>query len=162
MADITWLTQEAYDKLAEELAYLKGEGRQKVSAKIGQAREEGDLSENGGYHAAREEQGQMEARIRVLSAMLENAQVGEPPSAASGVQPGMKVSIYYDGDPDDSDEFLLGSRELLALDDSVDIDVFSPQSPLGAAVLGVEAGQTVSYQAPNGKTIQVTVTGFSA
>ena len=61
-----WLTQEAFDKLSDELDYLKGEGRTTVSAKIAQARDEGDLSENGGYHAAREEQGQQEARIRQL------------------------------------------------------------------------------------------------
>ena len=76
---ITWLTQEAFDRLTSELEYLKSEGRTKVTAKIAQAREEGDLSENGGYHAAREEQGHQEARIRQLAAMLENVQVGEAP-----------------------------------------------------------------------------------
>ncbi len=152
----TWLTQEAYDKLTAELDYLKGEGRQKVSAKIAQAREEGDLSENGGYHAAREEQGHQEARIRQLAATLESAQVGEPPTGAH-VTPGTLVTIYFDGDPDDDDTFLLGSRELVGLDDSVDIEVYSPQSPLGAAVLGTTPGDTVTYNAPNGKPIEVTI-----
>ncbi len=153
----TWLTQEAFDRLSAELAYLKTEGRQKVSAKIAQAREEGDLSENGGYHAAREEQGHQEARIRQLTAMLENAQVGETPAGSDEVTPGVSVTIYYDDDPDDTDTFLLGSRELVGLDDSVDVEVFSPQSPLGAAILGRRVGDTVSYTAPTGKPIEVTI-----
>ena len=154
----TWLTQEAFDRLTEELAYLKTEGRRTVTAKIAQAREEGDLSENGGYHAAREEQGHQEARIRQLTAMLENAQVGEAPAAGSDeVVPGVSVTIYYDDDPDDTDTFLLGSRELVGLDDSVDVEVFSPQSPLGAAILGHRVGETVSYIAPTGKPIEVTI-----
>ena len=152
----TWLTQEAHDKLTAELTYLKGEGRRMVSAKIAQAREEGDLSENGGYHAAREEQGHQEARIRQLAAILESARVGEAPTGAN-VTPGTLVTIYFDDDPDDDDTFLLGSRELMGLDDSVDIEVYSPQSPLGAAVLGAAPGDTVSYTAPNGKPIEVTV-----
>jgi len=153
----TWLTQEAHDKLVTELTYLKGEGRAQVSAKIGRARDEGDLSENGGYHAAREEQGQMEARIRQLSAMLENAKVGEPPSVDSGIQPGATVTIYYDDDPDDVDTFLLGSREMVGIDPDVHVDVYSPQSPLGAAVVGAKTGDTVTYRTPAGKTISVTI-----
>jgi len=153
----TWLTQEAFDRLTSELAYLKTEGRQKVSAKIAQAREEGDLSENGGYHAAREEQGHQEARIRQLTAMLENAEVGEAPAGSDEVVPGVSVTIYYDDDADDTDTFLLGSRELVGLDDSVDVEVFSPQSPLGAAILGHKVGDTVTYTAPTGKPIEVTI-----
>ncbi|MCA0294502.1 MAG: transcription elongation factor GreA [Actinobacteria bacterium] len=153
----TWLTQEAFDRLTSELAYLKTEGRQKVSAKIAQAREEGDLSENGGYHAAREEQGHQEARIRQLTAMLENAEVGEAPAGSDEVVPGVSVTIYYDDDADDTDTFLLGSRELVGLDNSVDVEVFSPQSPLGAAILGHKVGDTVTYTAPTGKPIEVTI-----
>ncbi len=153
----TWLTQDAFDRLTEELAYLKGEGRRLVSAKIAHAREEGDLSENGGYHAAREEQGHQEARIRQLQAMLENAQVGEPAGAADEATPGSTITIYYDDDPDDTDTFLIGSREMLGIDDSVDLDVYSPQSPLGGAVLGAKIGQKVSYTAPTGKQIEVTI-----
>ncbi len=153
----TWLTQDAYDKLAAELEFLKREGREAVSAKIARAREEGDLSENGGYHAAREEQGHQEARIRQLTAILETAKVGEAPTAAGSVVPGVMVTVYFDGDPDDDDTFLLGSRELVGLDESVDIEVYSPQSPLGSAVLGAAPGDTVSYDAPNGSPIEVTV-----
>lgn len=153
-----WLTQDAFDKLDSELTYLKGEGRATVSAKIARAREEGDLSENGGYHAAREEQGHQEARIRQLEVMLRNAQVGEAPEADSDeVVPGLKVTIYYDHDPDDTDTFMLGSREMMGLDDSVDIEVYSPQSPLGAAIIGHKVGETVSYTAPTGAPIEVTI-----
>ncbi|MFV0407612.1 MAG: transcription elongation factor GreA [Propioniciclava sp.] len=155
-----WLTQEAFDKLNSELEHLKGDGRTTVSRKIAQAREEGDLSENGGYHAAREEQGHQEARIRQLEAMLRDAQIGEPEGAAEVVTPGMTVTIFYDDDPSDTDTFLLGSRELMGVTDT-EIDVFSPQSPLGAAVLGAEQGQTVSYEAPTGANIEVTVQEFA-
>ncbi|HRA75983.1 MAG TPA: transcription elongation factor GreA [Propionicimonas sp.] len=160
MTDVTptiWLTQEAFDKLTAELAYLKGDGRRLVTAKIAQARDEGDLSENGGYHAAREEQGQQEARIRQLTAMLANAQVGEAPTSATHVAPGTQVTVYFDDDPEDDDTFLLGSRELMGLDDSVDLEVYSPQSPLGAAILGAAPGDTVRYTAPSGTSIEVTV-----
>ncbi len=155
-----WLTQEAYDKLSGELEHLKSVGRTTVSAKIAQAREEGDLSENGGYHAAREEQGQQEARIRQLEAMLRDAQIGEPSEGADAVAPGMTVTICYDDDPDDTDTFLLGSRELIGITDT-SMDVFSPQSPLGAAIVGAKQGETVSYTAPTGARIEVTVLEFS-
>ena len=151
-----WLTQDAYDKLQAELEQLSGPGRADVSARIAAAREEGDLRENGGYHAAREEQGQQEARIRQLEQMLRRAEVGEPPTNTDTVAPGTLVTIAFDGDESDTDTFLLGSRELLGLDD-VDTNVYSPQSPLGAAILGRSKGDEASYVAPNGRTINVTV-----
>jgi transcription elongation factor GreA len=89
--------------------------------------------------------------------MLENAQVGEPPSLDDGIRPGVQVTIYYDDDPDDDETFLLGSRELMALDDSVDLEVYSPQSPLGQALIGAHPGDKVSYLAPSGKSIEVTI-----
>ena len=152
-----WLTQEAYDKLQGELDHLSTEGRAEVSQKIARAREEGDLRENGGYHAAREEQGVQEARIRQLTDMLRRAQVGESPANADEVAPGTQVTIAFDGDESDTDTFVLGSRELLGLDDSVDTNVYSPQSPLGTAILGKKTGETASYEAPNGRSINVTV-----
>ena len=98
-----------------------------MSAKIAAAREEGDLSENGGYHTAREEQAHQEARIRQLIDMLNRAQVGEAPANADEVAPGTQVTIAFDGDESDTDTFLLGSRELLGLDDSVDsTNVYNP------------------------------------
>jgi len=151
------LTREAYDKLAAELEYLKTEGRQKVSAKIGAARAEGDLSENGGYHAAREEQGQMEGRIRQLEAMLHDAQVGEAPPAVDRAAAGCRVTVAYDGDADDTETFLLGAREMLGLDADIDTQVYSPQSLLGEAVMGARPGDAVSYVAPSGRTIELTI-----
>src|SRR5918992_1347394 len=153
-----WLTQEAYDKLQSELDQLSGPGRAEISAKIAAAREEGDLRENGGYHAAREQQGQQEARIRQLTDMLQRAQVGEPPDSTDEVAPGSRVTIAFDGDDSDTDTFVLGSRELLGLAGGVETaNVYSPQSPLGAAILGKRPGDAVSYVAPNGRSINVTV-----
>jgi transcription elongation factor GreA len=150
-----WLTQDAYDKLTAELDHLSGAGRAEVTAKIAAAREEGDLRENGGYHAAREEQGQQEARIRQLTDMR-RAKVGEAPKNSDEVAPGMQVTIAFFGDESDTETFLLGSREVLGLDESQD-SVYSPQSPLGSAILGKHPGDEVSYQAPNGKPISVTI-----
>src|ERR671928_1697361 len=96
---VTWLTQEAYDRLTSELEYLSGPGRVEIAKRIEAAREEGDLRENGGYHAAKEEQGKREARIRQLQQLLENAQVGEAPKAPSGVvAPGTIVTAKVAGE----------------------------------------------------------------
>jgi transcription elongation factor GreA len=152
-----WLTQEAYDKLQSELDQLTGPGRAEVTQKIATAREEGDLRENGGYHAAREEQGQQEARIRQLQDMLRRAEVGEAPSDPDEVAPGTQVTIAFDGDTSDTDTFVLGSRELLGVDAAGDTNVYSPQSPLGAAILGKRRGDQASYSAPNGTSIDVTI-----
>ena len=153
-----WLTQDAYDKLSAELENLKGPVRQEVIARISAARDEGDLKENGGYHAAREDQGKVEGRIRQLEDMLRRAEVGETPPNDGVVEPGMVVTYKFVGDDDDEVEtFLLGSRELLALDSSVDIDVYSPQSPLGAAIQGKKLGDSATYAAPNGKDVTVEI-----
>ena len=153
MSTQTWLTQEAADRLAAELANLETEGRTEVIKKIEAARAEGDLKENGGYHAARDEQGKIEARIRQLKQMLENATIGAPPASADGVVgAGMIVSAIVAGD---EMKFLLGSREI-ATDD---LDVYSEKSPLGSAVLGAKIGDKVSYTLPNGKSISVEILG---
>lgn len=153
---VVWLTREAHEKLKAELEYLTGPARVELANKIGEAREEGDLRENGGYHAAKEEQGKAEARIRQLEDMLRRARVGETPPDDGVVEPGMKVTIRFAGD-DDVEQFLLGSRELLALDDSVQIDVYSPQSPLGAAIMGKKKGESATYEAPNGSDVTVEI-----
>lgn len=160
-SDVIWLTQEAYDKLEAELIELKTVGRPQVSARIAAAREEGDLSENGGYHAAREEQGHMEGRIRQLEDLLRRAQVGEAEGADDEVAPGKIITVAYDGDEDDTETFLYGSREILGTDDSVDHAV-SPQSPLGAAIVGAKVGDEVRYAAPSGKELMVVVTKVSS
>lgn len=150
-ANVTWLTQDAYDRLKAELDHLSGPGRAEISARIGAARAEGDLKENGGYHAAKEEQGKMEARIRQLTQLLRDARVGEPPAAAAGVAgPGMVVTVRFSGG--DEERFLIGSREEAAV---AEITVYSAQSPLGQALTGRKPGDAVSYNAPNGREITV-------
>ncbi len=147
---VTWLTQEAFDRLKAEHDQLAGVGRTEIAKKIEAAREEGDLKENGGYHAAKEEQGKMEARIRQLAQLLESAQVGGKATDDGVVQPGMVVRVELAGEPM---RFLLGSREVA--DDA--LDVYSEKSPLGAAIIGHQAGDVVSYSAPNGKQVEVKV-----
>lgn len=148
----TWLTQEAYDRLKAELDYLSGDGRTEIAKKIEAAREEGDLRENGGYHAAKEEQGKQEARIRQLRQLLEKAHVGEAPLRDDGaVSPGMIVTVELAGK---GMTFLLGSREVAG---DTDLDVYSEKSPLGAAIVGRHVGDATSYTAPNGKEISVKI-----
>src|SRR6195952_1845471 len=129
---VTWLTQEARDRLQHELDGLVAT-RPVIASEINARREEGDLKENGGYHAARDEQAKQEARIRHLQEILRSAQVGVPPADNGVVEPGMVVTIAYDGDDDDRETFLLGSREE-GVHGSMQAD--SPQSPLGPAIPG--------------------------
>jgi len=151
--NVTWLTQEAYDQLKAELEYLSGPARIEIAKKIEAAREEGDLRENGGYHAAKEEQGKQELRVRQLTQLLEHAKVGEAPADTGVVAPGMVVTIAFDGDPDDTMTFLLASREYA----SSDIETYSPQSPLGTGVNGKKVGQDAAYELPNGRTASVRI-----
>ena len=151
---VIWLTQDAFTKLQEELENLRGPVRSEIIAKISAARDEGDLKENGGYHAAREEQGKTEARIRQLEDMLRRAEVGETPADDGVVEPGMKVTTKFVGDTE-TETFLLGAREIAETQE--DIQVFSPQSPLGRAIIGAKKGDTVTYAAPNGKELKVKI-----
>ena len=126
-----------------------------IAAEINARREEGDLRENGGYHAAREEQGKMETRIRYLQDSC-----APPMWAARRPAPRRArdvVTIYFDDDPDDTETFLLGSREIAS---STELTVYSPESALGQAILGTSQGQTVTYTAPSGSDIKVTVVSF--
>lgn len=144
-----WLTQEAYDRLKNELDYISGPHRQEIVDRIEAARDEGDLKENAGYHAAREEQSKNEGRIQELKALLENAEVGEAAADDGIVKPGMLVECKLAGN---AMKFVLGSREIA---EGSDVEVYSANSPLGAAIQGHKAGDTVSYKAPNGKEIEV-------
>jgi transcription elongation factor GreA len=148
----TWLTQEAYDRLKAELEHLAGPGRIEIAKKIEAAREEGDLRENGGYHAAKDQQGMQEARIRQLTHILQNARVGEPPRTEGVVGPGMTVTIRFERD-DDEVTFLLASREEVG----APIDVYSPKSPLGSAINGKKVGDTATYTLPNGRSATVEI-----
>ncbi|MGJ9373636.1 transcription elongation factor GreA [Nesterenkonia sp. CF4.4] len=145
-----WLTQEAYDRLKGELKHLSGPGRQEIVDRIESAREEGDLKENGGYHAAKEEQGKAEARIRYLNDLLENAYVGEAPTGDT-VVPGMLVEAKI---ANNTIKFLFGNREIAG--DS-GLEVYSERSPIGEAINGAKPGDKFSYSAPNGKDIPVEI-----
>ena len=147
----TWLTQESYDRLNAELEELSGPARVDIAKKIEMAREEGDLKENGGYHAAKEEQGKIEARIRVLTELLRHATVGEAPASTGVVEPGTVITATIQGD---KSVFLIGSREIVG--DS-DLDVYSEGSPLGTAIIGLKVGASTTYTAPNGKSISVEI-----
>ena len=149
MADKTWMTQESYDRLKEELRHLQEVERPAIARRIDEARQEGDLKENGGYHAAREQQSWNETRILQLKEIIENAEVGEPPADDGIVEPGMVVKATLGRR---EVKFLMGSREASP---DVDIDVYSPDAPLGQAIMGHKVGDTVDYQAPNGKSIKV-------
>ena len=149
---VIWLTQARFDELTAELEHLRGDGRAALVQRVSDARDEGDLKENAGYHAAREELGKLDGRIAQLTDMLEKAEVGEAPAAGGSIGPGMKITYRFAGD-DEEETFLLGAREM----GTGDIDVFSPQSPLGAAVLGASVGDTVSYEAPNGRKLDVEI-----
>ena len=150
-----WLTQEAYDRLKKELDHLSGPYRQEIVDRIEQARSEGDLKENGGYHAAREEQGKNEGRINQLTQLLDNAQVGEAPADDGVIEAGMVVTADIAGD---EMTFLIGSREVAEdLTGGEDLEVFSERSPMGAAIRGHKVGDELSYKAPNGRDIKVKV-----
>ncbi|PST49262.1 transcription elongation factor GreA [Bifidobacterium callitrichos] len=144
------LTQDAYDKMQEELAWRKGEYRDEILAKVSAARAEGDLSENGGYQAAREAQRVNQGRIDELTVKLRNAQIlTAPPEGKVG--DGSLVTIEVMGR---EKVFVLGTRDLSI---ATDYDIVSPESPIGSAINGANAGDTVSYKAPNGREISVTV-----
>ena len=147
-----WLTQEAYDRLKAELDELVA-NRPAMSAEINARREEGDLKENGGYHAAKEEQGKQEGRIRQLTDLLRKAQVGAAPTTATNAALGTVITVKFAGD-DDTEKFLLGSREIAG---TTELTVYSPESALGSSIMGAAPGTTVTYQAPNGRDISVTV-----
>jgi len=148
---VTWLTQDAFDRLTAELDDLSVAGRQEIAKKIEAAREEGDLKENGGYHAAKEEQGKIEARIRVLTQLLRTATVGEAPESHGVVEPGTVVTAKIQGD---ESTFLIGNREMAA---GSDLDVYSEASPLGTAIIGLKIGDSKKYTAPNGREITVEI-----
>jgi transcription elongation factor GreA len=151
-ASITWLTQDAYDRLSRELDELIAH-RPVLAQEINARREEGDLRENGGYQAAREEQGKQEGRIRQLQELLRTAQVGEAPVSDGVAGPGMVVEVRFEGD-DELETFLIGSREET---ETAGVQVYSAASPLGRALTGATEGSTVEYETPTGRTMKVTL-----
>jgi transcription elongation factor GreA len=156
-ATVTWLTQEAHDRLSRELDELIA-NRAAVSKEINDRREEGDLKENGGYHAAKDEQGKQELRILQLQTLLRTATVGNAPVSAGIAGPGTVVEVRFEGD-DDVETFLIGSREET---ETAGVPVYSAASPLGKALTGAREGDTVSYETPTGKTMKVTLVSAKA
>ena len=150
-----WLSKGALDKLTAELEHLKGPRRQEIVAEISAARDEGDLKENGGYHAAREAQGRLEGDILKLESVLRNVDTTEP--ADDGVvAPGKVVTYKFDGDDDDEAEtFLLAAIEMKPY--ARDLDVYSPNAPIGAALTGAKVGDVVEFEGPTGRTLKVEV-----
>jgi transcription elongation factor GreA len=147
MAQTQQLSRTAFDRLQTEYEDLTTRGRIEIAEAIERARELGDLSENGDYQAAKDQQGMMEARIRQLEAILENAEVIEGgEEGIAGV--GSVVRVVYEGDDDDmAEQYLLDTVEQR----QNGIDVISPQSPLGAALVGAREGDWVTYEAPTGQ-----------
>ena len=139
------MTQNAYDRLRAELAFLEGEAREKVIGDIATARAHGDLSENAEYHAAKDQQGLQEARVRQLRQMIESAEIIEALDDGI-VKPGTIVTIRYQGD-DEPESYFYGLRE----EKQGGYDVVTPDSPLGRALLGRTAGETVTATVPAGE-----------
>lgn len=140
------LTQDTFERLKAELEDLRTRGRIEIARAIEAARALGDLSENGDYHAAKDTQGKMEARIRQLEAMLKDVEIVSGAAAEDGVvAAGAVVSLRYEGD-DEVEKYLIGSIE----ERREGVEVVSPNSPLGQALIGRRKGETVSYEAPRG------------
>jgi transcription elongation factor GreA len=153
MASNVQLTQETFERLSRELEELRTRGRIEIARAIEAARALGDLSENGDYHAAKDAQGKMEARIRQLEAMLADAEVVEGSAGPDGeVTPGVVVSLRYAGD-DEVERYLIGSIE----EKREDVEVVSPRSKLGEALIGRRQGDRVSYETPTGQTLEVEI-----
>lgn len=148
-----WLTQATFDKLNDELAWLTSTRRHEIAKDIQEAREDGDLKENAGYHAAKDEQGKIEARIVELESMLKSAEVKDAPEADGVVELGTVVTANIAGR---EQKFLFASVEL---ESQTDLRVYSPSSPLGQAIEGLTVGATTEYPAPNGKQIPVEILG---
>ena len=147
----TWLSQESFDRLSAELRDLETRGREEVAERIEAARSEGDLRENGGYQAAREEQSMNETRVLQLEDLLRDAEVGETPADDGVVEAGMVVTAKIAGE---EETFLLGARDA---GEGLNMHVYSPTAPLGRAIVGLSAGESTTYETPAGMKIKVEV-----
>ena len=156
MSDRIPLSQDAYDRIKAEHEQLTTEWRLDIARKIEAARELGDLSENGDYHAAKEEQGKMEARIRDIQALLLDAEIIEATDTDS-VSPGHVVAIRYEGD-DDAERYLIGSIE----EKGGEHEVLTPGSPLGKALMGARVGDWIEFDSPTGMPLKVEIVEIEA
>lgn len=147
-----WLPQKAYDRLNNELEHLCGPGRQETATRLEAARADGNPEENSAYLTILEEQAKNEGRILELKGLLETARVGQSPPDNGIVEVGMVVDVTV---ADQDIRFLFGNRQISKDNDG--LDVYSQHSPLGVAIHGVKVGETVTYIAPNGKSMTVTI-----
>ena len=139
-----FLTQEGYDEIREELNYLINEKRPENIIAIKEARALGDLSENADYDAARNEQAEIEARIKKLEAVMDNVEIIDEVSTDE-VGLGNTVKISY-VDDDDVDEYkIVGSQEADPFESKI-----SNESPIAKALMGHMVGDVVSVESPNG------------
>ncbi len=152
----THLSREAFERLQAEHEDLTTRGRVEIARAIEAARALGDLSENGDYHAAKDAQGKMEARIRQIDQLLSDARIVDPEASGDTVTTGSVVSLRYEGD-DEVERYLIGSIE----ERREDLAVTSPNSPLGQVLLGRRAGDVVEYEAPGG-TLRVEIVEVGA
>lgn len=153
----THLSRETYERLSSELHELTTVGRTSIAQAIEAARNLGDLSENGDYHAAKDEQGRMEGRIRQLTFMLDGVQILDDSGPSDQVGPGKTISLRYEGD-DDVERYYLGSIE----ERQQGIEIISTSSPLGQALLnGAKKGDIVEYQTPTGAKVRVEIVDVS-
>ncbi len=143
MAEIHRLSPDAHARLSAELKDLTTRGRIEIADKIEEARLLGDLSENGDYHAAKEEQGKMEGRILHLSSVLENCEILAE-TLVGVVAPGAVIELRFEGDTV-----------------TENLDVVSPGSPMGQALEGAEVGHTVTYEA-GGNQLRVEIVAIEA
>ncbi len=153
MSPSSRLTKDTFERLQAELDDLRTRGRIEIAKAIEAARALGDLSENGDYHAAKDSQGKMEARIRQLEAMLKEPEIIDGTAGADGeVTTGVVVTLRYVGDKD-VERYLIGSIE----ERREGVSVISPDAPLGRALMGRRQGQTVAYETPTGATLEVEI-----
>jgi transcription elongation factor GreA len=148
----THLSRQAHDRLREELEDLTTRGRVEIARAIEAARMLGDLSENGDYHAAKDSQGKMESRIRHIERILAQATIVDSTETGGAIAAGSTVSLRYEGD-DEIERYLLGSIE----ERVDDVQIMTPGSPLGQALLGKRAGDTAEYEAPGGAVLKVEI-----
>ena len=140
-------TKQGYQDLVDELKYLKLTRREEIKEQIAVARGFGDLSENAEYDEARNEQAKVEARIQELEALIENAEIiDETNMDVRSISLGSVVKLYDEDFDEEITYSIVGSNQADPLDKKI-----SDQSPIGRALMGKKAGDTVTVTAPAGE-----------
>jgi len=142
----TFLTQEGFDKLQDELNYLRKEKRQEVADRLREAADGEDLIENAEYEAAKNEQAFVEGRIKELEILLATAKIIEESATSDTIQVGSTVAIQEDGVEEKETFTIVGAAEAMP-----DEGRISNESPLGRALLNHRKGDSVIVKAPDGE-----------